>query len=53
MKDELYYDDQTLVRAHHALMGEAGLSAQDADNAITALLNANILLRDRYEGGKA
>lgn len=41
-----YVDDETLNKAHLALMG-AGVKAVEADNLITHLLNAGILLRER------
>jgi len=41
-----WYDDYTLLKVVHA-MREAGISDQQAEDAITAMQNAGILFRER------
>lgn len=45
-QSEEFYDENTLNKVHHVLMGE-GFSDLSANKLVNALLNAGILFRER------
>jgi hypothetical protein len=46
-EDICYHDEATLAKVKHALVTDVPLSEEDADWAITALINRGILFREK------
>jgi hypothetical protein len=49
MSERIRYDEDTMFKVHVAL-NAAGISGQQADDAVNAMQNAGILFRERDEG---